>query len=158
MQANVLVTSDESAVIADFGLSMIKVDISSRSTAAPITGTKRWMSPERMLGKRLALPVDIYAWGMTVYEVYCIHIQSCSTKNPYPNQHYRFSQDQSLLVPQMKVSFLSLLSGKINDRSGQMSTWLLLWVSWMMFGRLLSILGPRTPNLGPAHFFSKTRP
>jgi serine/threonine protein kinase len=70
----VLVKGDESAVIADFGLSMIKVDVSSRSTAVLITGTKRWMSPERMRGRRLAPPVDIYAWAMTAYEARCIDV------------------------------------------------------------------------------------
>jgi len=67
---NVLIRTDESAVIADFGLSMIKTDVSSRSTAVLITGTKRWMSPERMKGRRLAPPVDIYAWAMTAYELF----------------------------------------------------------------------------------------
>ncbi|KAF8466538.1 kinase-like domain-containing protein [Russula ochroleuca] len=66
---NVLIKADESAVLADFGLSMIKVDVSSRSTAVLITGTKRWMSPERMKGRRLAPSVDIYAWAMTAYEI-----------------------------------------------------------------------------------------
>jgi hypothetical protein len=68
MQTNVLIKSDGSAVIADFGLSLIKVDITSRSTTTLITGTKRWMAPERMRGRRLAPPMDIYAWGMTAYE------------------------------------------------------------------------------------------
>ncbi|KAI0252260.1 kinase-like domain-containing protein [Lactifluus subvellereus] len=71
---NVLIKADESAVIADFGLSMIKVDVTSRSTTVFITGTKRWMSPERMKGRRLAPPVDIYAWAMTAYEARCIDI------------------------------------------------------------------------------------
>ena len=71
MQTNVLIKADESAVIADFGLSMIKLDVSSRSTAKMVIGTKRWMSPERMKGKRLSTPVDIYAWGMTAYEASC---------------------------------------------------------------------------------------
>ncbi|KAH9990025.1 kinase-like domain-containing protein [Russula vinacea] len=67
---NVLIKADESAVIADFGLSLIKVDVSSRSTAVLITGTKRWMAPERMKGRRLAPPVDVYAWAMTAYEIF----------------------------------------------------------------------------------------
>jgi serine/threonine protein kinase len=70
----VLIKADESAVIADFGLSLIKVDVSSRSTAVLITGTKRWMAPERMKGRRLAQPVDIYAWAMTAYEARCIDV------------------------------------------------------------------------------------
>ena len=68
LQTNVLIKADETAVIADFGLSMIKLDVTSRSTAVLVSGTKRWMSPERMRGKQLAAPVDIYAWAMTAYE------------------------------------------------------------------------------------------
>jgi serine/threonine protein kinase len=68
MQTNVLIKVDGTAVIADFGLSMIKLDVTSRSTAVLVSGTKRWMAPERMKGKRLATPVDIYAWAMTAYE------------------------------------------------------------------------------------------
>ena len=72
-----LIKADESAVIADFGLSLIKVDVSSRSTAVLITGTKRWMAPERMKGRRLAPPVDVYAWAMTAYEARYIDVCCC---------------------------------------------------------------------------------
>ena len=60
------------AVLCDFGLSRIKADATSR-TARPdeggIVGSRNWMAPERLMGGALKKPCDIYAFGMTVYEV-----------------------------------------------------------------------------------------
>jgi hypothetical protein len=80
LQTNVLIKADGSAVIADFGLSTIKLDVSSHSTTKLVVGTKRWMSPERMKGRRLAPPVDIYAWAMTAYEASCCN---CLVLRPF---------------------------------------------------------------------------
>jgi serine/threonine-protein kinase PpkA len=81
LQTNVLIKADETAVIADFGLSMIKLDVSSRSTTKLIVGTKRWMSPERMKGRRLASPADIYAWAMTAYEASFLVFHPCLARS-----------------------------------------------------------------------------
>ncbi|TFK74230.1 kinase-like protein [Pluteus cervinus] len=66
---NILIDDAGDALLCDFGLSRIKADASAQSTqVAP--GSRHWMSPERILGGGLKKPVDIYAFGMTIYELY----------------------------------------------------------------------------------------
>jgi serine/threonine protein kinase len=72
LQLNVLIDEGANAVLCDFGLSRVKADVTSR-TARPdgeaIMGTRNWMAPERLMGGLLKKPCDIYAFGMTLYEV-----------------------------------------------------------------------------------------
>lgn len=104
LQTNVLINANESAVIADFGLSMIKLDVSSKSTNALVSGTKRWMSPERMRGEPLEKPVDVYSWAMTAYEACSIrHIVYC-----HADGSFRSSQNRFRSVLSMKASFLTV--------------------------------------------------
>jgi serine/threonine protein kinase len=59
-------------VLCDFGLSRIKADATSRtarSVSEGIVGSRNWMAPEQLLGGLLKKPCDIYALGMTIYEV-----------------------------------------------------------------------------------------
>jgi serine/threonine protein kinase len=67
---NVLLDDNIKAVLCDFGLSRLKADVNSR-TAKPTEsiGSRNWMAPERILGAALSKPADIYAFGMTIYEV-----------------------------------------------------------------------------------------
>jgi serine/threonine protein kinase len=68
----VLIDDACNAVLCDFGLSRIKADATSR-TARPegggVVGSRNWMAPERLMGGQLKKPCDIYAFGMTLYEV-----------------------------------------------------------------------------------------
>ncbi|KAI9346897.1 kinase-like domain-containing protein [Obelidium mucronatum] len=70
---NILVDEHGSANVADFGFASLKQFSSTRNTSAGgsnhFGGTLRWMSPERLLGGRLAPPVDVYAFAMTCYEI-----------------------------------------------------------------------------------------
>lgn len=69
---NVLIDDSEKAVLCDFGLSRVKADVTSRTGRggeAVIIGSRNWMSPERLTGASLDEPSDIYAFGMTIYEV-----------------------------------------------------------------------------------------
>jgi serine/threonine protein kinase len=34
-----------------------------------VLGSRNWMAPERLPGGSLKIPCDIYAFGMTLYEV-----------------------------------------------------------------------------------------
>jgi serine/threonine protein kinase len=68
----VLIDDSHKAVLCDFGLTRIKADATSRTARADgvgIMGSRNWMAPEQLLGKSVKLPCDIYAFGMTIYEV-----------------------------------------------------------------------------------------
>lgn len=68
-----LIDSGGNAVLSDFGLSRIKADATSRTVARPHAagpvGSRNWMAPELLRGGSLKKPCDIYAFGMTLYEV-----------------------------------------------------------------------------------------
>ncbi|KAJ6530021.1 kinase-like domain-containing protein, partial [Mycena vulgaris] len=69
---NILVEDSGRALLCDFGLSRIRSDITSRTTVGStlIAGSRNWMAPELMAGSLPKMPSDIYAFGMTVYELY----------------------------------------------------------------------------------------
>ncbi|KZP06232.1 kinase-like protein [Athelia psychrophila] len=70
---NILIDGGGKAVLCDFGLSRVKTDINSQSREAgkeEIYGSINWMAPERLLGRSLRMPSDIYSFGMTIYEVF----------------------------------------------------------------------------------------
>ena len=70
LQLNVLIGDGERAVLCDFGLSRVRSDVSSAMTGirTPV-GSRNWMAPELLIGGQLRKPCDIYAFGMTTYEV-----------------------------------------------------------------------------------------
>jgi serine/threonine protein kinase len=71
---NILIDNGGTAVLCDFGLSRIKADMTSRTAQADIAtlgpGSRYWMSPELFRGALPRKPSDIYALGMTIYEVW----------------------------------------------------------------------------------------
>ncbi|KAJ6489906.1 kinase-like domain-containing protein, partial [Mycena sanguinolenta] len=70
---NVLVEDSGRALLCDFGLARIKADITSHTRTANDTvvyGSRNWMAPELLSGSLPRPPSDIYAFGMTVYELY----------------------------------------------------------------------------------------
>ena len=79
MQVNVLVTEEQRACLADFGLSTVSdsqvLKISSLSTKnVQVGGTLRWTSPEIFEGEQ---PIntsssDIYSFACVSYEVSCV--------------------------------------------------------------------------------------
>ncbi|KAJ7925581.1 kinase-like domain-containing protein [Mycena leptocephala] len=67
---NVLVEGSGRALLCDFGLSRLKADITSRTRVPAVSGSRNWMAPEILLGSLPRIPSDIYAFGMTLYELY----------------------------------------------------------------------------------------
>ncbi|KAF7362950.1 Kinase-like protein [Mycena venus] len=69
---NILVEDSGRSLLCDFGLSRVKADITGRT--AQITnntvGSRNWMAPELLAGSLPKIPSDIYAFGMTLYELY----------------------------------------------------------------------------------------
>jgi serine/threonine protein kinase len=69
----VLIDHGGNAVLCDFGLSRVKGDATSHTTAkasaAVVVGSRNWMAPERLMGGSLRKPSDIYAFGMVIFEV-----------------------------------------------------------------------------------------
>ena len=71
-------------MLCDFGLSRIKADTASHTARSStvssddrgIVGSLNWMAPELLLGRMLKKPCDIYALGMTIYEVSLTNIFS----------------------------------------------------------------------------------
>ena len=72
LQFNVLIDDSPKAVLCDFGLSQVRADVTSRTVltaGSDIIGSPNWMAPELLQGGLLKPPCDIYAFGMTLYEV-----------------------------------------------------------------------------------------
>ena len=72
-------------MLCDFGLSRIKADATSRrarTDGGSIVGSRSWMAPEQLLGGSLKKPCDIYAFGITLYEVSSVHVCFSSEPNP----------------------------------------------------------------------------
>ncbi|KAJ6451383.1 hypothetical protein C8R47DRAFT_1204533 [Mycena vitilis] len=72
---NILVGDSDRAVLCDFGLAQIKSEMTSSSIQMGYThtiaaGSRNWMAPELLLGSSPKMPSDIYAFGMTIYELY----------------------------------------------------------------------------------------
>jgi serine/threonine protein kinase len=76
----VLIDDSGKAVLCDFGLTRIRADVTSRTSKVDggIIGSRNWMAPELLLGGSLKKPSDIYAFGMTIYEVSFICLTSHS--------------------------------------------------------------------------------
>jgi serine/threonine protein kinase len=73
---NVLIGDGEKAVLCDFGLSEVGRTGNAHATGTCIFGSRFWMSPERFTPMPAQPPSDIYAFGMTVFEVSLLSIPS----------------------------------------------------------------------------------
>ncbi|ORX40883.1 hypothetical protein BD324DRAFT_647787 [Kockovaella imperatae] len=73
--SNVLLDDDGKAILCDFGLSKIKLDMVTKSKPdspmrSAMGGTMRWQSPERLSGAALSYKDDVYAFAITICELF----------------------------------------------------------------------------------------
>ena len=71
--ANIMLDSDGTPKITDFGVASIVRDTMSRLTQKTTAGTLVYMSPEQMMGEKIDRRTDIYALGATFYELLVGH-------------------------------------------------------------------------------------
>ncbi|KAJ7802583.1 kinase-like protein, partial [Mycena olivaceomarginata] len=71
---NVLVENSGKALLCDFGLARLKADAATRTlvhvVSPQIVGSRNWMAPELLNGSRYRVTSDVYAFGMTLNELY----------------------------------------------------------------------------------------
>lgn len=63
---NLLIAADKSIKIADFGVARIEVQTEGMT---PETGTYRWMAPEMIQHRRYTQKVDVYSFGIVLWEL-----------------------------------------------------------------------------------------
>jgi serine/threonine protein kinase len=68
--SNIIVRSDGSVKIMDFGLSRRISDLSAGTQAGEIAGTISYLPPERFLGKPADARGDLYSLGIILYELF----------------------------------------------------------------------------------------
>src|SRR5712664_2366023 len=67
--ANVLLESDDTPVIADFGLAKLMQGSSLKSMTGVTTGTPAYMAPEQVTGSHVGPPADRYSLATMAYEM-----------------------------------------------------------------------------------------
>lgn len=67
---NVLVSSDRRALLSDFGLSTLQKSTFSMTVVAPRGGSYPWMAPELLDDYNASTEGDVWAFGMTVLELF----------------------------------------------------------------------------------------
>jgi len=66
---NVLLTTDLSPKISDFGLSRLVSDTSSGARTRTTAGPLKWMAPECLLYRHYSIKSDVWAFGVTMFEI-----------------------------------------------------------------------------------------
>lgn len=73
LQANVLISEDHHALLADFGLALQLYHVRTQSSfSADMNrrrGTLLWMAPEVLEGASPDMAADVYSLGLTIWEV-----------------------------------------------------------------------------------------
>lgn len=67
--ANVMLDNMMLPKIGDFGLGRLVPADSASSPVTQAAGTVQWMAPEQLFTQEYGLPVDVYAYGMVLYEM-----------------------------------------------------------------------------------------
>lgn len=72
---NILLSSQMEAVVSDFGFArVIQNSQSDGSTTLSTVGPVKWMAPECFEKRIYSIKTDIWAWGVTVWEIFAREI------------------------------------------------------------------------------------
>jgi len=83
--ANTMWTRDRKAKIMDFGLAKVIEEVRNHTTV--VSGTPYYMSPEQTLGKNVDHRNDIYALGVTIFELVTGTLPFREGNLPYHHVH-----------------------------------------------------------------------
>jgi len=65
--ANIIITPDNQAKIADFGIA--RIEASNMTQAGTVMGTPAYMSPEQFMGQPVDCRTDVYSCGIMLYQL-----------------------------------------------------------------------------------------
>ena len=127
---NVMITEDETAKLADFGLARIPEDHTVTASQESV-GTPAYMAPEQILGERVEAPADLYALGILLFEAVAgVRPFVADSQSAVLHQHLKTSPDVTLLKtasPRLRNLILRLLEKKPVRRYTDAGTCLAAW-------------------------------
>lgn len=120
---NVLIRSDGSVKVVDFGIARVEGPDASRLTRTGFAlGTPAYMAPEQLLGGTIDPRADVYAWGVVLSEMLSGHHPLAR-----PTTNERVNRPEGVLTTLINRSLLTDPSGRPSARElvqalGQPST------------------------------------
>jgi tetratricopeptide (TPR) repeat protein len=120
--ANLFFTMDKTIKIMDFGLAKMMEEV--RRAATVVGGTPFYMAPEQAVGEAVDYRADIYAFGVTLFELATGKVPFSKGDVTY---HHRHTQppDPRSLVPEVPAALAELigqmLEKQVEDRLGSVA-------------------------------------
>jgi serine/threonine protein kinase len=103
---NILLGADMSVKVADFGISCLE---SQCGSGKGFTGTYRWMAPEMIKEKHHTRKVDVYSFGILMWEI-------LTSSVPFSEM----TPEQAAVAVALKVWFLMLCASCIHRGGGEL--------------------------------------
>ncbi|MBW2713147.1 MAG: protein kinase [Deltaproteobacteria bacterium] len=103
---NLFYTKEKVVKIMDFGIAKVMEEVRKGSTV--MGGTPNYMSPEQTLGKSVDIRTDIYAFGVTLFEMLTGKLPFTDGDVAYHHCHTR-PPDPCELVPEIPQGFAELV-------------------------------------------------
>jgi serine/threonine protein kinase len=105
---NVLLRENGTPVLSDFGIAKSQMSqVTEKTQAGVVIGNLRYMAPEQALGHALSDRVDIYSFGLVLYEM---------LDGDLPESHpVRTKQDERALVKSVGAEFAGLIGQCLHE-------------------------------------------